>query len=1397
MSGSVDEKIVELTFKGESFLTGVKGTVSALTDLKNGLNSLKTGADDINQLDQAGKRFSLSGMASGVQAIADKFLNMGTVGITVLSSLVNKAVSAGISLVKSLTIDPIKAGLDVYETKINAIQTILANTSAAGTNLKQVTAALDQLNTYANKTVYNFGQMAQNIGVFTAAGVDLNTSVASIKGIANLAALSGASAEQASTAMYQLSQAIATGSVKLQDWNSVVNAGLGGKVFQNQLEETAKATGVNIDAIIAKAGSFRNSLQSGWLTSKILTQTLETFTGDLSAAQLKAMGFTDQEAQQILKQADAAVKSATQIRTITQLFSALKEEVATAWSQVFEAVIGNINQASFTLSALHNQLENTFTSPIKSLAVFLTKFNEIGGLDLVIQSIVDIFHALGAVLSTVKDAFVQVFPPESADDLAKLVQKFEEFTASLTPSAKTLSELKTVFVGVFSAIKIGIDVISGVVSVIGTLIGVASQGGGGFLDLAAKLASFITKAKDAIESGGALTKFFSGLATVLSLPLKAINAIINSFGGLSGAIDAVIKAISPFVEKVGQEFGKLGEAIAQGIQGGSFQNVANLINQGLLAAIFLKIKSFISSLGKESGGGLLDTIKESFEGLTGALQAMQANLKSGVLEKIAISVALLAASLIALSFVNVANLTKALSAMTIMFTEMITALGVVVKVSGSAGILKMAAIGVALNLLATSMLILSAAVAVLAQFSWEQLAKGIGSIAVLLGLLITATALMSKDTTGLLASAGSMEVMGVALNVLSQAVKRLGELDFATLGKGIGSVAILMGILAAFNTFGGGEKLISTAASLILVGAALLVITQSVKALGALPTDVLVKGLLAIAGALIVISVAMDTFPPDMLATAASLLIVSVALVEMSKALTTLGGMSWSAIAKSMVELFGALTLISAAMIAMTEALPGAAALLVVAAALTILTPVLVTLGNMSWEAIGKGLLALAAAFIIIGAAGLLLTPVVPTLLLLGAAIALIGVGVLAAGIGVAAFAVGLTGLAAAVTASGAAILSFVNSILSLIPLTFQKIGEGIVSFAQAIGNGGAAIENAFVAIFSAVLNGIIKVAPLAGKAFESILDDFLQAVNKDAPKIITAFANFILLVLTNMTKDVPKFISAGTSFIVALLNGISANIGKVVTAAGNLVISFINSIGNNIQKVVNAGVNMVINLVNGIANKIRASSPQMNAAAANLGTAIIQGMVSAVTSGISSVINALVNVASAALNAAKKFLGIASPSKVFAAEVGDQIPEGIAVGVIRSTSVATDSVQAAGKAMLDTLGKTMTTISDTVNANMDLQPKITPVVDLTQAKAGFDQLSNLSKQQLIAASSTSSASSISAANAAAAAAAGLTSSPTSVLNFTQNNTSPVALNNVDIYRRTKNQLSIAKEALT
>lgn len=242
MSTTIDNKVVEMKFDNADFEKNVQTSLNTLHNLKKGLN-LTESAKSLQGISDVAKSFSLHGIDSAVETIAGRFTNLGIIGVTALQNITNSALEAGKRMLSALTIDPIKTGLSEYETQIGAIQTILANTSSKGTTLDQVNAALDELNTYSDKTIYNFTEMARNIGTFTAAGVDLKTSTAAIKGIANLAAVSGSNSQQASTAMYQLSQALASGTVKLMDWNSVVNAGMGGAVFQDALKETARVHG--------------------------------------------------------------------------------------------------------------------------------------------------------------------------------------------------------------------------------------------------------------------------------------------------------------------------------------------------------------------------------------------------------------------------------------------------------------------------------------------------------------------------------------------------------------------------------------------------------------------------------------------------------------------------------------------------------------------------------------------------------------------------------------------------------------------------------------------------------------------------------------------------------------------------------------------------------------------------------------------------------------------------------------------------------------------------------------------------------------------------------------------------------------------------------------------------
>ena len=372
MSTTIDERVVEMRFDNKQFESNVATSMSTLEKLKKSLN-LSGASKGLENVSAAAKRVDMSGLGGAVDSVKAQFSALQVVGVTALANITNSAINAGKNIVKSLTIDPVKSGLNEYETKIGSIQTILANTEHQGTTLDDVAAALDRLNLYADKTIYNFQEMTRNIGTFTAAGVDLETSVRSIQGIANLAAISGSTSQQASIAMYQLSQALATGTVKLQDWNSVVNAGMGGKVFQNALIQTAAVLDGAADDVAAwqaknidAFGSFRESLSRGaWLTSEVLTRTLEQFTmaaeegSETWEAYKKSLmdtGYTEAQAESILKMANTASDAATKVKTFTQLMDTLKESAQSGWAQSWEIIIGNFEEAKAVFTELSDLL---------------------------------------------------------------------------------------------------------------------------------------------------------------------------------------------------------------------------------------------------------------------------------------------------------------------------------------------------------------------------------------------------------------------------------------------------------------------------------------------------------------------------------------------------------------------------------------------------------------------------------------------------------------------------------------------------------------------------------------------------------------------------------------------------------------------------------------------------------------------------------------------------------------------------------------------------------------------------------------------------------------------------------------------------------------------------------
>src|SRR4051794_21809390 len=327
----------------------------SLDNLKSKLGSTNAGTT-FTDMENAANRVNLSGLTNALDGVKGHLSGLQTAAAVAFGNIASQAAMKGAAFGKSFALGPIKQGFQEYATNLGSIQTILANTKDSGGNLKTVNSALSDLNTYSDQTIYNFGQMAKNIGTFTAAGVKLKPATESIKGISNLAALSGSSSEQAGTAMYQLSQSIAAGKVGLQDWNSVVNAGMGGAVFQKALMRTAGSMGtvekgaIKIDKATGKATingeSFRESIsakpgQKSWLTSDVLVKTLGQFTGDMTDAQLAAEGFSAAQIKSIQTQAKSAQAAATEVKTLPQVFDIARETIGSGWSKTFSLIFGD------------------------------------------------------------------------------------------------------------------------------------------------------------------------------------------------------------------------------------------------------------------------------------------------------------------------------------------------------------------------------------------------------------------------------------------------------------------------------------------------------------------------------------------------------------------------------------------------------------------------------------------------------------------------------------------------------------------------------------------------------------------------------------------------------------------------------------------------------------------------------------------------------------------------------------------------------------------------------------------------------------------------------------------------------------------------------------------------
>lgn len=1426
MSG-VDERVVAMKFNNSQFESGIKSTLSSLDSLKSRLNltGATKGIEDINAV--ASRGLSLKNISDGVDNIASKFSAMSIVAITALTNIANKAVNVGLNFAKSLTIKPVMTGMTEYETKLTSIQTILANTQAAGTKLPEVSKYLNELNTYSDQTIYNFGEMAKNIGTFTAAGVDLKTSVSSIKGIANLAAISGSTSAQASTAMYQLSQAISEGKVSLESWNSVSNAGMGGTIFKRSLAETAVAMGTLDKSAVKLTGPMKNVTVNGkafresimakpgeksWLTSEVLTTALGTFTGDLKDADLAAQGFTKNQIVAIQAQAKTAKKAATVVKTGTQLVGVMQEAAQSGWAQTWELIAGDFNEAPKMWTKVNDVIGAMIGASADSRNALIGGWKDLGGRDKLIKGISNAFSALMALLKPIKEAFRDIFPATTASKLYALTESFVHFTEKLKMGHATAFKVRRIFQGFFAILDIGWMVVKKGTDFFMRLFGAVTNGSGDFLGTLAKIGDWFTGLRSAIRDGDGLEKFFtrigdpivvainllkkfgdfigklfSGFGNIDTSGIDKIKKRFEPLGALGGIISNIWSRVGGFLKNAWSIFEPIGNKIAQFFEDfgskvqDSFGNIdyatmLDSINTGLLAGVVLLLNKFIKNgmnINVGASGGFLESIKSAFGGLTDTMKAMQANLKANVLLKIAAAVALLTISVVALSMIDSAKLTTALVAMGAMMAQLMGAMYAFDKISSLKSAVKMPIIAAGLILLAIAIDILASAVTKLAKLSWEELAKGLLAVTILIAALVLAAKGMGGSTSKNMISTGiGLTIMAVGVKILVSAVKDLADMSWEQLRKGLVGVGAILAALTFFTRFSGSDKgALAKGAGIILLAIGIKILAGALKDMGMMSWEVIGKGLATLGGALLLIGGALKLIPPSSILSAAAVLIVATALGMIGDALKSMGGMSWGEIAKGLVVLAGSLLIITLALNGIGMAVPGAlallivanslavlqpvliafgdmsweqigkglimlagalaiiaialnavgfavvgaAAIIIVAGALAILAPILVTFGSMSWEEIGKGLAMLAGVFLILGVAGLALTPVVGTILLLGIAVGILGVGIMAAGAGILLFSIGLTAIALAGAAATVAIVGIVSGLIGLIPMVLTQLGLGIVAFAQVIAMSGPAITMAITTVLLALVQAIATITPVVVLTLLTLIMQLLTALANAVPAMVSAGMRIITGFLQGIADNVGNIVTLVAKIIVNFLNAIAKAIPDIIAAGVNVVVSFLNGISapENIKKILDATAELIVNFVNGISKAIDDHAEEIGTAAGKMAVALGQGLKNGFGAAIREVANGVGGPLGKLLNTMADAMGIASPStKTFA--FGMHLGKGLSNGLNAYSGLAEKSAAGVGHAAINSMRKSLSGMSNLLSEDADMTPVVRPILDLT-----------------------------------------------------------------------------------
>ena len=856
MSGaakSIDQMntdVADRTSKTSSILSRLKGIFQKADNHQGFTNSIKS----IDGLNAKASGINLNPLTGAFSRAADSVkgsLNAMDVAMgIVMGNMMQKAISFGAKFFKG----PID-GLNEYNEKLGSVQTIMTNTEweipDQSKRMRMTSKTLEDLNEYADKTIYSFKDMTKNIGTFTAAGVGLEDSAVAIKGISNLAAASGSNTQQASTAMYQLSQALASGKVGLQDWNSVVNAGMGGKLFQDRLTEMAEKMGHARDM----TKSFRDSLKDGWLTSEVLINTLKEFSVD-----------------------EQMLNAATQIKSFGQLVDTVQEAIGSGWATSWEYLFGGYEEAKGLWTEVgkivgnyFDDAQGTYHDAIldmdRSLGNFrnavLKTWKDLGGQASFFNIIKNSFEIVFKALTRFREGYRSAF-----GDFKTVGQSLYNVTKAIENFTEKLAKSKVLFLLATNAGRLFGNVISLIMSMFGRFISGFTKFGTGTMGFIAAINSvvsvlanffsalrFNTNLMSGMQSlGASLANVFKTVSAVVNILVTAfvrlfggintLNSVSNSLGWfktLAGWIEKATGAIANFVSALSLSLMTGKSLESQGIKitgvfkaiGTAITFVAGLLKGfvGIISKVFGSLKNlkfenpFKNMFGDKSvdtgwGDKIAAGIKKGFDKIKSVVSSASKSL-ADTIRKMSFSDMLKAAFAgwaglkIFKSIKNKKGGGGPFGEIMDMFKdfvnngkEMVSKVsevldGVKESLQSFTGAVKAGS----LLMIASALMILALSLKMLAGMSTEDLVRSGSAIASLSYILTAAMKRLSKIDKIPPGTAVSMIGFAIGIRILAGAMKKLADLDTNQLDVAVrGIAAATLILVGAMKLLEGGKK---------------------------------------------------------------------------------------------------------------------------------------------------------------------------------------------------------------------------------------------------------------------------------------------------------------------------------------------------------------------------------------------------------------------------------------------------------------------------------------------------------------------------------------------------------------------------------------------------------------